>query len=174
MKRVRKSNQRPASAIEKQQIVERTKNLYQNMCPEFIAAGIELFEKLGLPKELATKVGSMESFLSAVIKDSDITLEDVEKAEPLVQQMKLDPALIFKPALKKALSEMPRLRGGGRPRLVKTEAEKQSLRAEVDELVRKHHLSVQDAEKRTCLKHGLRLRTLQRIRAERNPGSRRT
>jgi len=171
VKRARKNSRRQATTAEKQQILHELKGLYQSMSPEYVSKGIELWTMLGLPKELATKVGTMESFLAAAIEANDLTLEDIEKSRDFVAQIQRDPNRVFKPALREAVKKLSRLRRGGRPRLVKTERERQDLLDEVYQLVRDADLSIGEAEQRVCLKHGLRQRTLRRIRSEMKKGS---
>ena len=105
-------------------------------------------------------MSNLEEFSALLLEKGNVTAEDMKDLDWLAE-VQCDPARYFKPALKEMVKRMPRIRGGGRPRLPETEQEKQKLRDEVNGLIRNGKVRVSAALQRVAARSGVSHRTMQ-------------
>jgi hypothetical protein len=139
---------------------------YGSVSPTLLKQGTEGLRRFGvLSDEMVDKLTNPERFAEAVLSDPKVSAEGIEQMAAIIRDLRANGMRILKPALREMIRDMPRIRGGGRPRSVPDAKEKQEMIDEVFELLRSVKLGT--AMNRIALRHGVSRRTMQRIWADR-------
>ena len=162
----KKHKPRPLSEREKDALRPELAKFYGSMSPTLIKQVAEGLRRFGvLSDEMVDKLTNPERFAEAVLSDPKVSAEGIDKMAAIVRDLQANGVRFLKPALREMIKDMPRIRGGGRPRCVPDAKEKQDMIEEVLVLVRSVNLGT--AMKRVAMRHGVSRRTMQRMWAER-------
>lgn len=162
----KKDKPRPLSEREKDALRPELAKFYGSMSPTLIKQGAEGLRRFGvLSDEMVDKLTNPERFAEAVLSDPKVSAEGIDKMAAIVRDLQANGVRLLKPALREMIKDMPRVRGGGRPRKVPDAEEKQAMIEEVLGLMRSVKLGT--AMNRVAVRHGVSRRTMQRIWADR-------
>ncbi len=158
---------RLATEEEKRELIAAFDEMVNEMGIDF-AKGLEILQTIGigptnLPTQLADPSIRSAFMLEKLLADKAATSKEVKQFTAVFQEI---PRGFFKRALRETLKEMPRIPGGGRPRLIKTDQEKSKLREEVLQLIGSG-TRTGDALRRIAQRHGISYRQMQRIWSQR-------
>lgn len=149
---------------EKRQLALKVKEFYESAAPGLVLQGVGILRKFRISEEVLSKLTNLEDFSKNVLADSNLTVQDMEKLTAFMSTVEGKAPTMFKTAMREMVKKLPRVPGGGRPR-VPDEKKKKVLRELLD-LLAKGGTRQSAALGRVARNNSISKRTMQRIWAE--------
>jgi len=157
----KKESNKPATDEEKRELALKLKEFYESAAPTLVQQSVGILRRFGISEQVLGKLTNLEDFSKAALKDPNLTVKGVEDWTAFMRKIEGEGPQIFKTAMREMVKGLPRLPGGGRPRV--PDEKRQAMRKEVLELLSKGGIRVSVALKRVARDHGVSYRTMQRV-----------
>jgi len=160
----KKEPNKPATDEEKRELALKLKEFYESAAPGLVQQGTGILRKFGISEQVLGKLTNLDDFSQNVLADPNLTVQHIEEMTAFMRKVQGEGPRIFKTTMREMVKGLPRLPGGGRPRV--TDEKRQAMRKEVLELLNKGESRVSVALKRVARSHEVSYRTMQRIWAQ--------
>jgi len=159
-----KERNKPATDEEKRELALKLTEFYESLAPDLLQEGAGILRRFGISESVLSKLTNLEDFSKSALADPNMTVQDIKDWTAFMRKVQGEGPRIFKTTMREMVKALPRLPGGGRPGA--TDEQKQALREEALELLRKGEIRVSVALRRIAQRHGISLRKMQRIWAQ--------